>query len=527
MDHLPPEIQKEIFSYLSLEEMVHCRLVSHSFKVLAEERMKHITHLNLEWVGLTSGLSSSEMDESYVQHTFLSKPFVTVTRQYEFLSSPTTGFFAFLGKFCSNLQVLRMDDLNLSYDHLVLLGPNLQFCTCQCLFPGSSERTAASLLRQFPNLKGFKYGNSLDNQYAKSWRRELLQLGRPVCDVDRETASRQETVELLARGAIKCLRLPGSWTGPPFSLPQSLAESLVELSVEFEPTVEFCPFALPNLLYLTVTCEHDDTSHHLSPIVSAPRLRCLTFNGPGSDFTGLSHLKSFVNHFDQLRALSIHIYHDYTRGEKIFLPTGLEKLTFGIMNFELLEYSSPSLTHLVVERGTELSLVCPRLKMLIYEGILLSSDSMPRLLNSLSKCVTLVKLRLVLFSHGHPVPLQPLIDLLPSMTQLTHLELRHLGSYLPPFSHLVLAQSGNDYAAPDDFYDSIDFEENRFPSLVSLDLELLKIKITFHLTSSFTVSTDIWGQPGVNNSLTLKAPNKEYSAKGIRVECRQTNNQTS
>ena len=151
MDRLPPEIQQEIISYLWLDEMAHCRLVSHSFKVRVEESMKHITHLDLEisqseleFPWFRSGYKE-EMNESYVKHTFFSEPSVKAQAPSTLNSPVGSRFFAFLAKFCPNLQVLQMDLFKLSCDDLLLLGPNLQYFTCWNFHPGISGRTAASV----------------------------------------------------------------------------------------------------------------------------------------------------------------------------------------------------------------------------------------------------------------------------------------------------------------------------------------------------------------------------------------------
>ena len=380
----------------------------------------------------------------------------------------------------------------------------------------------------------------MDDQrrYIHSWIRELLRLNRSVCAIDSEAALSEEIVKLLTRGGTKCLHFLGNWTDPPpFSLSQSLAESLVELSVKFEPTVKFFPFPLPNLLYLTVTCGHEDTSQHLGPIVSAPRLRFFTYKGPYSPkFTNLSQLKSFVHHFDQLRVLSIQMDNSYSPGVKISLPTGLEKLTFNIQKSELLEYASPSLMHLMVGCGTSFTLACPSLKVLICEQFRLRSESMPGLLHSLSKCVTLVKFRLTSQLMDDSVSLRPLIDLLSSMKQLTHLELRHFAPRIvaPAYYHDGIELKGSEfYSEPylavaavaaftrsAVYQDSIDFDEKKFPSLGYLQLHLLPTEITLHLTSSFTVCLDRWP----DDAIIFKGPNKIYLVNGSHVRHHQTKN---
>ena len=611
-----------------------------------------------------------------------------------------------------------MDYSTFSWDELVLLGSNLQYFTCFKLLPGTSGRTAASLLLQFPNLKGFRCHSGCHRDYITSCNRELLQLNRPVCEIEREAAPSEETVKLLARGGTKCLKLPESWNGPLFSLPQSLAESLVGLSLRFEPTVKFCPFPLPNLLYLTVDCENADPSHHLRPIFSAPRLRCFTFKeragstslshlmrcinnfnelrvlsidvrhdfGTEKQFalpkglekltfkirnfglcpfdlpnllyltvdceqadpshhlrpifsaprlrcftfkeragsTSLSHLMRCINNFNELRVLSIDVRHDFGTEKQFALPKGLEKLTFKIRNFELcpfdlpnllfltvdcerwipsphpdasfsapklrcftlkertgsaslsylvrcidnfselrvlsiemdmehhfgtekkailpkglekftfkiknfglLEYSSPS-THSVVQDIIPFSLVCPSLKVLICDEFKLTPESMPGLLHSLSKCVTLVKLCLnsyIPVDNGCYVPLQPLIDLLSSMRQLNHLILIRPNDHLffldKPYEFKncsVLSLIENQaYHGELAVHGSIDFDEKKFPSLRRLQLYLAYTEITLHLTSSFTICRPV----RCVDFVELQNPDKNYSVAAHRVKCNE------
>ena len=107
MDHLPPELNAKLSSYLSLNHLARCRLVSHGFKVWAEARMQDIIHLKLrgrddelykprrDW----SETVEDEMKESYLQRAFFSKQFVAARgRWYGGQSLP--AFYAFLGKFC-------------------------------------------------------------------------------------------------------------------------------------------------------------------------------------------------------------------------------------------------------------------------------------------------------------------------------------------------------------------------------------------------------------------------------------------
>ena len=512
MDHLPLEVHLKVSSYLSLNQLAHCRLVSHSFKIWAEARMQLITHLELCRSEPEKGVKyelrddwdetvEAEMQESYVQHTFFSKPFVTAV-----VAGYRTGsrFYAFLGKFCPNLQVL--DGFVISCENLALLGSKLQLFTCNYFSPARSDHIAPSSLDLFLNLKGLisSFLGDSKNTMDKSLIRKLLQLDGPICIIDSNDALDEEIVKLLARGGIKCLHFHTFWRPPAFSLPQSLAESLVELSVDCVPTVKFCPFPLPNLLYLTISPVWHDWP--ATVIVSAPNLRCLTC---GADPRIVqSHFVSFVHSFNQLRVLYTTRYYGLVslkdKGDvpqekvKISLPTSLEKITFETNIFlELVDYYSTSLKYLVVESMVSSSFVCPNLKVLICRRIELDPASLSRLLHSLSQCEKLAKLALV-FSNIHMfVSLQPLIDLLSSITGLTHIKL------------------SAEYHSPTD---SIRFEQQKFPSLNSLHLKLPNTKIVFHLDNSFAFCELGKGLSSFLEFLKLNGPNKNYSVLGHCIE---------
>ena len=327
MDTLPPQVQLKISSYLSLNELVDCRLVSHSFKNWAEAGMRNITHLEVpndnekvEW-----DVAVEEMKESYVQHKFFSKPFVTVHVEslYNFSDRiwclEVAGrdlqkkFCAFLGKFCPNLQVARLGYIHLYYQDLVLLGSQLQFFTCGDVRPGprfgNSQRIVPSSFDQFPNLEGFIHSyvdglihDSSNLNQTNPIIHALLNSNRPVYI---QKALNKKDVDLLAEGGAKFLHLLRNDIAPrPFSLPQSLAESLIELVVDFLPNVKFCPFTLPNLLYLAICCRGQEKWPAIRFLVSAPRLRYLTVKG-GIKVQIQSYLMDFIRSFSQLRVLSM------------------------------------------------------------------------------------------------------------------------------------------------------------------------------------------------------------------------------
>ena len=148
--------------------------------------------------------------------------------------------------------------------------------------------------------------------------------------------------------------------------------------------------------------------------------------------------------------------------------------------------------------------MCPNLKVLTCRGFRLSSKSRPQLLNSLSKSIKLVELSLDLWSSRsrNAVPLQQLIDLLSSMTQLSHLKLSFMGG------------DDSEDTSEDD---TIHFEEKKFPLVRRLDLRLPTTAIILHLSNSFS-------RTARSDGLLLKSPDKIYSVDGYRVECLSTKN---
>ena len=509
MDHLPLEVNLKVFSHLTLDELAHCRLVSHSFKLWAEASMQLITHLELresknraKWdLEYDSDLDlhydldwtktvEKEMKESYVQNTFFTKPFVMALVQID-----EPRFYAFLGKFCPNLQVLRMEDFDISCEKLGLLGSKLQLFTCNQFSPGRSGSIDPSSLYQLPNLQGFIYSYVKDPDYTNSLNRELLQLNRTVCMVEDLGG---ETVKLLARGGVKCLFLLTRRSGR-FSLPQSLAGSLVEMSVVFVPTGTFCPFSLPNLLYLTIADRWEEwPATNLTALVTAPNLRCLTCESKIA-VDNLSNLMHFINSFNELRVLCITIRKSGPNpGQeklKISLSPTLEKVTFKTrIPLELVDHSSTSLKYLVVQNVLFVSFVCPSLKVLICWEMEMDSESMSRLRHSLSHCVKLTKVALFFRTTHESVSLQPLVDLLSSITGLTHIKL---------FANWV--------SPPE----RTDLDPQNFPSLNSLHLYLPNAKIVFHLIDSFTTFELNWS---VSSCIKLNSPHKNYSVDVLHAE---------
>ena len=519
MDNLPLEVQYKLVSYFSLNDLTHCRLVSHSFKVWAEARMQLITHLKLSSDFPKKVVNyklrhnwderiEEEMKESYVQHKFFSKSFVAAkVASQRWPHRADSSFFLFLGEFCPNLQVLQMNCFTFSREDLALLGPKLEFFTCFDLAFNLSRHIDPSLLEQLPHLEGFICHRSSFVSDMDPINIALLESNRPVYLMESKGQLEEKTVELLAKGGSKYLHLHTRSAFFLSSLPQSLAESLVELSVNFVPTVTFCPFTLPNLLYLTIDCVREWETIDPDEFVSAPNLKCLTCEGKIA--LKPSYLMSFIHSFKGLKVLCVNFLNSHsnlTQAElTISLPTYLEKLSFKTnLPLELVDYYSTSLKHLVIENIPLFPFVCPKLKVLICRQIALHSVFLSRLLHLLSQCVQLAKLVLY-FECRESASLQPLIDLLSGITCLTHLKLSQL------------ANGDEDDSSPG----SICFDQHKFPSLSSLGLHLPRTKIVLHLDNSFTFFKPNRSKDSL--SLQLKGPRKNYSVNGscVKVLCNQ------
>ena len=524
MDLLSLYVHLEISSYLSLNELVNCRLVSHAFKDWADVRLAHITHIELLLANEKRKLVTKE---SYIGNTFFSKPFVTAliepriddwsinrTRtendvvyisEYDqardnALTSHDSSYwthpklYAFLGKFCPNLQVLRMESFILFEEYLALLGSKLQFFACKDFFLNSD---CTGLLDQFPKLEGFKYSSMGSRWRGHDVEKTNSQLNFPICMIESDQVL-NKNVDLLTRRGIKCLHFL-TWRRPAFSLPQSLAETLVELSLTFFPTVEFCPLALPNLLYLTLNCPWEEwPAADLHGFVSTPRLRCLTCREsfrPGN----MSSLMRFIHSLNELTVLSIDGYSDHAPEEKLMisLPSLKKLFLWTNAHFELVDHSLTSLEYLMVHNMASLSFVCSNIKVLVCHEIKLDPESLSQLLKSLSKCVKLAKLELELRKKS--VPLQPLIDQLSNLTDLSHLDLTFF-----------------DYDSPHPpIPDTIHFRQREFASLCFLNIRLQKTEIVSHLTNSFT---SFKFNRYSESELELKGPNKNYSLTGSSLK---------
>lgn len=516
MDSIPLDVQLQVLSYLSLNELVECRLVSHSFKQMLDESLRCITHVQVTNEREDESDVEDEEDankkeddkykvyrtvkeamkESYIGRTFYSKPLVKAHVLFDDQNSLCSEFFSFLREFCPNLRVLRMDDCSLFGDQLFALPPKLEFFTCRDFSPPRTRESAQQVHSPFvhlANLKGFltDFSDASYNQRQIRFKKDFLKLNGAVCQILTQEVD-PEVLQLLNRGGTKCLHLDlDQSVFSSFAISQPLAGSLVELSLDFLPTGKLCPFSLPNLLYLAVNCS--DRRQAMRPsegFISTPNLRSFTYRGWITSEV-LCQMMNYIHSLDKLRVLRLNDFYFGLQSEvlRVTLPHNLEKLAIKMNRpFQLIDHSSPSLRCLVVTDMSELLFDMPNLEVLICCHAKLSSHLHVQLQQSLSKCH---KLRKVELWFGDSLFLQPLIDLLLGMKHLQHLALSSSDSTKTPTIHLKL-------------------RDDQSPK--SLRLELLQTEIVLHLTGSFL---SFQFDPSV--LLRLKGLHKELHVEGKRV----------
>ena len=132
MDLLPEDVRSEILCQLNLNELAACRLVSHSFKSMAEEHTKTVTHVAVDKPEINAYSSNYE--------DFLSNTLVTANvkmKKIEHCRCPVDGFYSFLTALCPKLQVLCAScSVSFTIDGLAKL-PSLRYFQCHELILSS------------------------------------------------------------------------------------------------------------------------------------------------------------------------------------------------------------------------------------------------------------------------------------------------------------------------------------------------------------------------------------------------------
>ena len=430
MNSMPLDVHMKILPYLSLNEIAKCRLVTRSYKQVVEETLKYVTHVSVTKKREENAVQNNRkevLDLFYIRITFFSKPFVEA--HLKDLSWTDSLFLVFLAKFCPNLRVLRIKGHSLFSDQLLLLQPSLQFFTCDDLsFENrDSLEYAQSLCAHLPNLQGFITYLSLFPIYANKkaqFSKELFKLNGTLCRIcDHEVDG--EFLQLLTRGGTKFLHMCLRYRVlPPFCISQPLAESLVELSLDFLPTGRFCSFSLPNLVLLEVKRPLElPAIAQIGRFPSMPNLRNFIFKAmiASEDFCKLMNI---IYSFDNLQYLMLNFPGMNANISIISLPQNLNTLIVEtVQHFRFSDHFSTSLKKLFVPNIGNLWFNFPNLEVLNCELGTMNSQLNPQLLESLSKCG---KLRIVEFRLRAiylPVCLQPLIDLLLGMNHLEDLAL--------------------------------------------------------------------------------------------------------
>ena len=114
------------------------------------------------------------------------------------------------------------------------------------------------------------------------------------------------------------------------------------------------------------------------------------------------------------------------------------------------------------------------------------------LIQSFSQCVAIEKVAMDFIHIDESVFMQPLMEMLSGMTELTHLKF------------------ANQYLVSSDI--SFDFEQKKFCCVRNLKLDLHQTKVIFHLTDYFTFFK--LNRSKNSHFLQLEGPGKNYSVRG-------------
>ena len=114
LNRIPFDVWLNIFSYLSLEDRMSCRLVCKLFKEQVNKSLRYVIRLLVLTHKKDDERYNEEVEESFIKAKFLSKPFVKVKTKMNYQDS----FFTFIGKFYSNLRVLDAKYAIISLENL-------------------------------------------------------------------------------------------------------------------------------------------------------------------------------------------------------------------------------------------------------------------------------------------------------------------------------------------------------------------------------------------------------------------------
>lgn len=480
MDRLPFDAQEEVFALLSINDRANCRLVSSSFKQMAEADLRQITHLKMlplndkPLVGWRKKLvrRCKILQPLYIRENFMSKPFVrglVKCNDGRNGKSVDGSFFAFLEKFCPNLKVLEMKRMQVTHENMLHVASSVQFFICDHFdMPLNFQQLGPQgLIGPFAQLQGLTEKRRipaldwpehlLRRKSAHFVTKQLLKMHRPICKINLrffdETTSFDEddplkksdpldennpldleTIEYLAWGKVKCLDVRNGVTLSPDYFTPSLAQSLLCLTINLLPLNET---SLPNLTYLRMKVDHFAREEQLQsyeqrmPI--APNLRSFSYYGSFMHFPRAAKLFKYVLSLEKLEELHLEMFIPGDEQMETFVPPpNLKRLTFQLKSRTdsplQLGNESHSLRYLDVSPMDNLQFDLPNLRQLLCPNVLLHSGP-AKLISSLSKCHKLQLLELA-FEDPKIDFLQALIDQICKLTRLDHLSLTETYSTL-------------------------------------------------------------------------------------------------
>ena len=503
MDHLPLEVHVKIFSFLSLNDRVKCRLVSTAFKQAAETSLNSITHLEgqndgrIRWpVRVEDGVATSLTEEK-----FFSRPFVDARVKCGRVGEST--FFTFLATYCPNLRVFAVD-YPCAYEQLIQIAPSIQFFSCEGpLVQNDLLRQPESLFGPFKMLQGFKCSSS---EFSVAFAKYLHMHNRPIFKLYIRSAGQEdidhETLQSMAQTGISCLNISMSDTSIIQHISESLANCLVDLTIYFNPSDNFCKFTLANLRYLKMKSQY--LTAECNPFLCqnlTPNL--MSFEYSGSAKMALVHqLLQFIYSLEKLKSATLGLkVEDTSQSEDedepvkvvtFALPPNLRELTVDAnLPLQVTNNSSRSLrclrvakkantyvsfpSHpLVKRRMHSFDFHFPNLKLFDCDSERLNSLPL-ELFQSLSRCSKLVTFHLKLTVVHLPTAdeVQSLMDILARNTRLHHLQ-------------FILYSTGkcSDELVGPFSAGTVHFRQKDFPSLKKVKLTLSH-KLIYYPTDSF------------------------------------------
>lgn len=361
MQYLPNEINNYTLSYLQLNDLIKIRKVNHQYKFLVEEILYKTTSIYI--------LSKNEFKRQFTfcEETFSTKK-VFFYEENDNLIKNIHSFFLFLNKFCPNLEFFYAENICINFYFLHLISNKLKYFKCYTIdWCTNGQIIIDDLFSSFKNLQGFEEIFPSDNSglIIKSLAMNRLKHGQPLLRIRNPS---QKELDLLIEQDIKSIIIDGQNNYSSMVTPKSIAEKLIELSVEF-PFLPNFHGQLKKLNYLTlngVNLQDLTNFERLEHILfSANKLKSFIFSG------NIDH-ESFVDIFNKLQTrerleqidLDISLRPaNNDGGISFFIPQNVIRFSLvSDLPFRNSSAISKSLKYLKIEIASEFEFYLPNLK---------------------------------------------------------------------------------------------------------------------------------------------------------------------